>query len=159
MRGIATRIAVSAAGVKRYHVHLVVIPEKDESLASTLRPVHLRYTQWINRRRGETGVLWQGRYFSCPLDDDHYPWSSAAAHCRLVDDELLADFEGPPIEPSEWAAWLEDPDDASMLGRLRQRTRTGRPAGSDAFIERTERAVGRVLRLRKAGRPREVKST
>jgi putative transposase len=164
------------------HVHLVVIPEKEESLASTLRPVHLRYTQWVNKRRGETGILWQGRFFSCPLDDDHYwnairyvernpvraklveraedfSWSSAAARCGLIEDALLMELEGSPFEPSEWAAWLEDPDDVSMIERLRQRTRTGRPAGSAAFIERIEHALGRALRLRKAGRPRKLKRT
>jgi putative transposase len=90
------------------HVHLIVIPRKTDSLEKTFKPLHMRYAQWINRRKGWKGHLWQGRYFSSPLDEHYmwasiryaelnpvrarmvdraedYSWSSAAAHCgRLV---------------------------------------------------------------------------
>ena len=162
------------------HVHLVAIPEKETSLAATLGPVHLRYTQSINWRKEETGLLWQGRYFSCPMDDDHYweavryvernpvrarmveraeeyRWSSAAAHCGLVPDDLLMELEARPVEESEWSEWLEDAADEQVLKRLRTSTRTGRPAGSSSFVESIEGMLGRVLRARRVGRPRRSK--
>ena len=75
------------------------------------------------------GHLWQGRYFSAPLDESYgwhtiryvernprraklveraedYPWSSASAHCGLVTDSVLS-----PIPPDHiltaagWSDW------------------------------------------------------
>ncbi len=49
---------------------------RDEaSLAGALKPLHTRYAQHINRTRGVSGRLWQGRFFSCPLDEEHL-WSA-----------------------------------------------------------------------------------
>jgi putative transposase len=31
----------------------------------------MRYAQAVNRRHGWSGHLWQGRFFSSPLDDAH----------------------------------------------------------------------------------------
>ncbi len=86
------------------HIHLVCIPERADTLASVFRPLDLRYTQHFNWSQRISGRLWQGRPFSCALDDahlcaalryvernpvrarmvrkaEHYAWSSAAAHC------------------------------------------------------------------------------
>ena len=72
----------------------------------------MRYAQRINRARGWKGHVWQGRFFSSPLDEaylwaamryvernpvrakmvrkaENYRWSSAAAHCRVREDEVL----------------------------------------------------------------------
>jgi len=91
------------------HVHLVVVPFTEESLQRVLRPLHMRYAQRINREHGWDGHLWQGRFFSCPLDEiymwaavryvernpvraglvrraEDYDWSSAAGHCSLKED-------------------------------------------------------------------------
>ena len=53
------------------HVHLIVVPRRQESLAAVLKPVHMRYAQHFNRQHGITGHVWQGRFFSCALDDAH----------------------------------------------------------------------------------------
>ena len=86
------------------HVHWVVIPEREDSLAVLFRRVHGRYAQYGNARRRRSGHLWQNRYYCCPLAATHlwtalryvewnpiraglvreaadYRWSSAAAHC------------------------------------------------------------------------------
>jgi putative transposase len=113
-------LAVKAYCLMSNHVHLIVVPRDAAALAATLKPVHLRYAQELNRRMGVGGVLWQGRFHSCPLDGDHYwtavryvernpvraglvrraeeyAWSSAAAHCGLRGDELLSQ-----MAPPEW---------------------------------------------------------
>jgi putative transposase len=46
------------------HVHLVVLPEREDSLAVLMRRVHGRYAQYYNARHGRTGHLWQNRFFS-----------------------------------------------------------------------------------------------
>ena len=162
------------------HVHLVVRPQREESLAGTLKPVDLRYAQHVNWTQHLSGRLWQGRYFSCALDDEHYRaavryvernpvraglvkraedyrWSSAAAHCGRVKSELLMRDERLEAAVGDWSAWLAGHDDAEMMLSLRARTRTGRPAGNARFIARVERMLGRVLRAKRVGRPRKGK--
>src|SRR5947209_11547802 len=93
------------------HVHWVVIPEREDSLAILFRRVHGRYAQYLNARRGRSGHLWQNRYFSCAVAEEReeialryvewnplraglvdlpqaYRWSSAAAHLRGPEAEL-----------------------------------------------------------------------
>src|ERR1035437_4222082 len=50
------------------HVHLVVIPRHADSMALALRHTHGRYASYLNARAGTSGHLWQGRFYSCPLD-------------------------------------------------------------------------------------------
>jgi putative transposase len=162
------------------HIHLIVVPRQARALAATLKPVHLRHAQEFNRRMGVGGVLWQGRFFSCPLDEQHFwaavryvernpvraglvqrgqdwPWSSAAAHCGQRPDVLLPALPPRPAWLGDWSAWLSSPEDEQTVDRLRLCTRTGRPAGTSDFLDRLERLLGRILRPQKGGRPRKKK--
>jgi putative transposase len=160
------------------HVHLVCVPQAASSLSGTFKPVNLRYAQHVNWTQRLGGRLWQGRFFSCALDERHlrtavryvernpvrarmvrkaerYAWSSAAAHCGSRADPLLSPL--PPGDwpaPSEWAAWLAQGDEERAVTVLRQCTRTGRPAGDKSFVARLESLLGRRLWPRPAGRPR-----
>jgi len=168
-------LAIQAYCLMADHVHLVAVPKTAASLAGALKPVNLRYSQELNRRLGVSGLLWQGRFSSCPLDDEHlwaairfvernpvraglvqrardYEWSSAAAHCGLREDPLLAELK-PPAWLTSWARWLRGREDEEMVRRLRLRTRTGRPAGSESFVKRLERRTGRRLHVLPIGRP------
>jgi len=163
------------------HVHLVAVPTHKDGLERVLKPLHMRYAQYVNRRNGWSGHLWQGRFFSSPLDDEYlwfcvryvernpvragmvesaedYPWSSAAAHCGLRGDDLLSTasvhlkvFAG--IE--NWSAWLHEQDDATRLGILRRNSHKNLPCGSDDFVDALERMAGRLLRFRPIGRPKK----
>ncbi|MBZ5499861.1 MAG: transposase [Acidobacteriia bacterium] len=53
------------------HVDLVSVPSQPDTLAQVMNPVVLRYAQHINWDQGISGRLWQGRFFSCPLDEKH----------------------------------------------------------------------------------------
>jgi putative transposase len=53
---------------------------------------------------------------------------------------------------SDWRAFLNSGLTVEELQLLRQHERTGRPLRSEAFIQRMEEAVGRVLRRLKPGR-------
>jgi putative transposase len=162
------------------HIHLVCIPERAETFGSVFRPLDLRYTQHFNFSQGTSGRLWQGRPFSCALDDEHlfaavryvernpvrarmvrkaeqYDWSSAAAHCGLRTDPLLSPLQGlVSVKTEDWSAWLAEKDDEKMLATLRSRTRTGRPAGNKKFIATLEARLGRRLQPRSIGRPKKV---
>jgi len=162
------------------HVHLVAVPPEPYVLGAVLKPVHLRYAQHVNWTRKEHGRLWQGRFYSCPMDDAHalaairyveqnpvraglvnraedYAWSSAAAHCGQRGDALLSDpsglLERTGIE--DWSRWLREREDGLKVEQLRGKTRTGRPLGDESFIDRLEKLTHRILRPRKAGRPRK----
>ena len=50
------------------------------------------------------------------------------------------------LAPEQWCPWLRRPweeAEEKMVARVRQCTRTGRPAGGDSFIDRLESLVGR----------------
>jgi putative transposase len=50
------------------HVHLVVVPEYERSLAKTMRELHGRYSRYRNAIKRGSGHLWQGRYYSCAFE-------------------------------------------------------------------------------------------
>ena len=59
------------------HVHLVAIPDREDSLAVLFRRLHGRYAQYFNARSGRTGHLWQNRFFGCCLGVSHL-WRALA---------------------------------------------------------------------------------
>lgn len=161
------------------HVHLVVVPKTGAALHRALRPLHMRYAQHVNRARGWTGHLWQGRYFSSALDESYlqaairyvernpvrarmvqkaedYPWSSACARCRGKAD-LVVDASAPVMRglpaAADWSAWLAGDDDAAHLEQLRRNADKGLPCGSPAFLESVQRTTGRALGNGRRGRP------
>jgi putative transposase len=164
------------------HIHLVAVPSADDGLQRVLKPLHMRYAQRINRERGWKGHLWQGRFFSSPLDEaylwaavryvernpvragmvrraEEYRWSSAAAHCGKQLDGLLDPASGLSRKFSEiedWSAWLAEGDETEELQVLRRNVEKGLPCGSDGFVEKLGRQVGRLLEYRPQGRPRKV---
>ena len=171
-------LAVLAYCLMPNHVHLVVVPRDEGSLVATLKPVHLRYAQHLNRRHRMAGRRWQGRYYSCPMDDAHtmeairyvernpvrarmvtraerYRWSSAAAHAGLREDTTLTGDAREWVCADDWSAWLAERDEGSTVERLRLCTRTGRPFGDESFTKRLEKLTGRILHPLPGGRPRK----
>ena len=168
-------LAVWAYCLMTNHVHLIVVPQTEQSLARGLGETHRRYTRRVNFREGWRGYLWQGRFASVPLDEPHliaairyvernpvaaglvrraedYPWSSARAHVTRAPDALLsACFLTETM--ADWAAFLATPDEPAPARRLERHLRTGRPLGSAAFIEQIERRLGRSVRPKKRGPP------
>mgnify|MGYP003973822927 FL=1 len=53
------------------HVHFVCVPEQEDTLARTFNTLHMRYSQYLNHKRKLKGHLWQGRFYSCTLDERH----------------------------------------------------------------------------------------
>jgi putative transposase len=162
------------------HVHFVCVPRNDNSLARTLNTLHMRYSQYYNRKKGITGHLWQGRYYSSILDDMHlyaairyvennpvragivqepegYTWSSARGHCGIVSDEILSDTCHLCDEIDDWSRYLRDNESAEVIERLRMNVISGRPCGDDNFRKGVEAVVGRSLIVRPRGRPRANK--
>ena len=53
------------------HVHFVVVPQQEKSLANAFGEAHRRYTRMRNFAEGVRGYLFQGRFGSCVLDERH----------------------------------------------------------------------------------------
>ena len=164
------------------HVHLVVVPETEKTLQEVLKPLHMRYAQRINREKGWKGHLWQGRFFSSPLDDaylwaairyvernpvranmlrkaEQYSWSSAAAHCGIKADGVLTKSKtwGKKFKQiADWSAWLAEEEEQDKLSLLRRNIEKGLPTGSERFIKKLEAVSGKELRFRPQGRPKKV---
>ena len=51
------------------HVHIIGTPNDKESFAKAFNSLAMRYSQYINRKRKSYGHVWQGRYFSCVLQE------------------------------------------------------------------------------------------
>ena len=164
------------------HVHLVVIPETIDSMPVALREIHGHYAAYLNSRQGATGHVWQGRYYSCPMDEYHlwtalryvernpvragmvgiaelYPWSSARVHCEEGPSDGIVDVTEwrSRWESEEWRRFLGySPSDGPDAALLRRSTHSGRPLGSADFVGDIERQTGRILTPGKGGRPRKT---
>lgn len=54
------------------HVHVVLTPLTTTAPARMMRTLNQQYVQYVNRKHGRSGTLWEGRYRSCLTQDDHY---------------------------------------------------------------------------------------
>jgi len=159
------------------HVHLLGIPHDARSLARAVGRTHNDYARWLNFRRGANGHVWQNRFYSCTLDETHrwlalryvewnpvqaglviqaesWRWSSAAAHTTGHDARTLLDWAdwARRWDPDSWTAALhEGVYGAAWADRLREATRTGRPAGDGEFVKRVEEMLSRSLQPQKRG--------
>jgi putative transposase len=156
------------------HVHLIAVPDSAEGLRRAIGEAHQKYTSAVNLREGWRGHLWQGRFASFPMEERHtlaaaryielnpvraglvskpedHPWSSARAHLLGRDDGLV---KVAPLlaQVSDWGKFLGLGLDRDLTDQLRKHQRTGRPLGSELFLDQLERALGRMLRPRKRGR-------
>ena len=51
------------------HVHLIVVPEHDDTMGKVFKYVNMRYSQYYNKKIGAGGHLFQGRFFSSVMDE------------------------------------------------------------------------------------------
>jgi putative transposase len=159
------------------HVHFIAVPLKEDSLSKTFKLLHMRYSRYINEKKKASGHLWQGRFFSCVLDERHvyaalryiesnpvsaglvkraedYRWSSARAHINGDFDAILSGDCPLTDGIKDWAAYLQEEENPSLVSAIRENTKTGRPCGDTEFIGRIEGILRRRFGAMKRGRPR-----
>lgn len=156
------------------HVHMIAVPETEDGLRRAVGEAHRRYTTAINRREKWTGHLWQGRFSSVVMDEEHlltagryveltpvrakmvtqadeYKWSSARAHLAGQDDLLVK--VGPMLSMvGDWSMCLAEPETESVYEEFKVTEKSGRPLGSESFVEKLEMLLGRSLKPKKRGR-------
>jgi putative transposase len=52
------------------HVHLLVTPRFDNSIAKTLQALGRQYVRYFNSSYRRSGTLWEGRYKSCLVQSE-----------------------------------------------------------------------------------------
>ncbi len=180
---IKYRLSVLAYCLMNNHVHCVVIPHAEDSLSRVFNVTHMRYAQYFNKKLHEKGHLWQGRFYSCALDNLHlmeavryvernpvragiikqphqWRWSSALNHLGKKTEDLLGvslflRYAG--IDERQWSDYLADRDNEQTIVNLRKTTMSGRPFGKADFIAKLEQRFGRRLRALPWGRPKNKK--
>ncbi len=156
------------------HVHIVLVPSDEYGLSRTFGELHRRYTGYINARQRTTGHLWQGRFGSVAMDEEHlyhalryvslnpvraalvakaedWRWSSVHAHMSGVDDAVVT--VAPALERvGDFRAFLDEEfDEAQSYAALRRAESVGRPVGSAEWLKDMGERTGRVLAAGKRG--------
>ena len=100
------------------HVHLIVIPHRPDSLSRLLRKAHALYARLINLEHGWQSYLWQARFHSFLMDEEHL--LAAARYVELN---------------SVRAGLCEHPDDWLLLGEVRLALKVTVALGPQAVAE------------------------
>jgi putative transposase len=154
------------------HIHIIAVPSHADGLRALFADSHRRYTNHINGRNGWTGHLWQGRFGSVAMDEDHlaeaaryvllnpvraglvkraedWPHSSIEAHLNGKPDPLA--------DPAPLAARFGDlrgllaEETAQTFEALRKSEKTGRPLGTAEWVKSLEKLTERPLLPSKRG--------
>ncbi len=132
------------------HLHLIAVPSDKDGLRKTFADAHRRYTGYINARLRVTGHLWQGRFGSVVMDEEHlanavryvslnpvraklvlqaqdWQWSSVAAHLVGKDDKLV---KVAPIlgRYGDFGAFLSQTTEDSTAFKTLRQSRNNRPS-------------------------------
>ena len=166
------------------HVHVLGVPESEESLARCFGSANLVYTQYINRAQVRSGRLWQSRFFSCPVDKDaylwpvlryiernpvraglvrlpwEYEWSSARHHAQGQADGVVSEpgWLATELLKRRYRSYVQQDGRPGVTAAIRRTTLTGRPLGSVKFTALLESKLDRELVPGRPGRPRKGKA-
>ncbi|WP_020677442.1 hypothetical protein [Geopsychrobacter electrodiphilus] len=89
------------------------------------------------------------------FDNENYLWSSARAHLGGSPDERLKLTDWIDPAEREACALFVMTEDAAHNNAIRKATGTGRPLGTEAFVDTLEYELNRAVRVKKAGRPKK----
>lgn len=164
------------------HVHFIVKPNDEQSMANVFRVTHQKYSLYVNKRIDQFGHRWQSRFYSCLLLGDHiskavryvernpvragivnkpwqYAWSSARTHLgttyQIITLSKISDY----IQVSSWKKYLDQEEDEEDLNNIRQGTLQGKAFGPKEIVEEFEEKIGKGLGILSRGRPKAIKVT
>lgn len=173
------KLSIVAYCLMDNHVHFIAIPRKDDSLAKVFSISHMRYSQYFNKKKKASGHLWQGRFYSCVMDDDYlvtalryvernpvragivrkpwqWKWSSAGEHVGqrngIIDIENITTLIDTSDE--EWKDYIDLAENREEVENIRKQTLLGRPLGTEDFIAKLGKRLGKVLSVLPRGRPK-----
>lgn len=167
---------VHAYCIMNNHIHILFIPQFENSLAKAMQKLSLSFTQYINRKYRRTGRLWECRFHSTLVDKEAYLWSVCRyiernpVRAKLVDkpdqykwssakiddsekDIFVKAFWQNPKERKEYLDFLNQPDNKSEIEKIRKSTFSGKPIGTEKFIDHITKTTGIIINTKKRGRP------
>ncbi|OGF45265.1 MAG: hypothetical protein A2231_11075 [Candidatus Firestonebacteria bacterium RIFOXYA2_FULL_40_8] len=140
------KLSILAYCLMNNHVHLIVIPQKSDSMSSTFRIVNTVFSQCYNKKYGRIGHLWGGRYHSVMLSENHlaigaryvernpvraglvkkaerWEWSSARQHVLGEKGILKLDniFKYIPLSKENWKTYINHEESSKELFFVRHR--------------------------------------
>jgi len=160
------RCGIQAYCLMPNHVHALVVPPDETSLARMMHSIAFLYTQYFNRKYSAEGHLWGNRFYSSVVDADAYHWtaalyieqnpvraglvpsaemysySSARAHARGKSDPVLNASLFDEFDQKEYRKTLREPLTEEQLMETRTQTKLCKPLGSARFIRTVERLLG-----------------
>ena len=156
------------------HVHLILTPSTAGGLSRAVGEAHRRFTAFSNARARVTGHLFQGRFASAAMDEDHllaavrylafnpvrarlaatpklWRWSSVHAHASGRDDALVR--VAPLLERvARFDDLLEAAPNEEQARAFETKSVIGRPLGSSEFLLKAEAILGRAVQPKRPGR-------
>jgi putative transposase len=175
--------AVLAYCLMPNHIHLLVTPSKEDTLAKMMQGITLCYSKYFNRENGRTGRLWECRYHSTVIDGENYLWtvskyiennpvraglvkrpedyrySSARAHILGKKDPLLKEALFDRSQLNEYRNFVRSEQDKKIIQEIRKQTRLGKPLGGGEFLKTLSAGLGRSIFFRPKGRPRRIEES
>jgi len=160
------------------HVHFIALAENELSFAKTINTVHMRYAQYFNQKNDRVGHLWQGRYYSCILDNAHllaavryvernpvrtvmvakpweWAWSSTREHLGLEKQGIISlESIYSYVSVSSWQEYIDIDDRPEDLLEIRKQTFSLRAWAEDGFKEFIEEKYGVQFKFNPKGRPK-----
>lgn len=160
------------------HVHLLVKPLSETSMAKMMQCVTQAYAKYFNKKQERSGRFWENRYFSCIVDCDRYlwtvtryieqnprranlvireedyPYSSARAHILGEKNSLLGEELFTQSEREDYIKFIRENIPEEGVNDIRYSTKTGRPFGGNDFVKKLELMLNRDFILKAPGRPK-----
>ena len=177
----ANAVACWAYCLMPNHVHLILVPATADGLAKAVGEAHRRFTAFANARARVTGHLFQGRFSSRAMDEEHliaaarylalnpvraglvanpadWPASSVPAHLAEHDDALA--MVAPLLSRVPRFADLFEPwpEQAAARAAFESGAAAGRPLGDEGFLASIEAKLRRRVRPAKRGRKPQARA-
>lgn len=159
------------------HFHLVLWPHDDGDMSRWMHWLLTSHVRWYHRRYESSGRVWQGRFKSFPIEEDHHllavlryvernplraelvkraeEWRWSSLQSWLTGSEPKLIHEGPVPRWVEWLKYVNEPQTQAELQAIRNCSRREAPFGTESWTLATAQLLGLQWTLRGPGRPRK----
>lgn len=161
------------------HVHFILVPKDENSLARAVGEAHRRYTQFVGFRDKWRGHLFQGRFYSVAMDEAHlmaafryvalnpvkaklcskakdWPFSSTFAIVNKKSDKYV-NTEPANQRINNFTKFItrENNIELQLWAQIRAQEFTGRPVGAKEWLARLDAQMdGKVLPKKRGPKPK-----
>jgi putative transposase len=178
--------AVHAFALMPNHVHLLMTPQKEDSLAKTMQSLGRRYAQYFNQQHHRSGTIWEGRFRSSLIDPDYFlrcqryielnpvragyesspqssTWTSFATHIGdnaepwLVDHPHFWKLGNTPFERQmSWSSFVKEGAPHWEDRQITESLIRSKPWVSDIYAKKLFKEASELTIIRHRGRPRKI---